>query len=761
MSSPTTSFEQLYQHPVDRTIELRNNYLTNRTPQLGFSNRLTPIAPKSAGNRTLVLCHEIQGIDHHQGQETDVGPVGLANMVRRHAKLSVTRNIQNAALSHDCDYSPRVVFRNDTGRIIERHPGIITEGCGVWGSERIEDQPSASPRRKPEQKFLAKFSKLTNDEDREQKAAGKIAGTYHVVYNFDTFNSYRKYESDDSIESNSPIEDDADYRSIIRNQKSNIQNQNDDDDDDDTDDDSNEPRSVILREFEEPNLNRRSVTSGPSSKFRRNSISPVGSLESETLASQSSENDESNSKHHRLCIQYYREIISPRIFKMHDMGFYNPGQLFNTMDVFEAEKLEEFIDFLIVDKLKLLNAIQALSVFSWHYRGNSPKLDRQIAVRNYQECLSLLPKSHVLSQRDHNTNYILQISHIANPEYFNGRIYMHFILLMFEILNPNTWVMNLGQSHISQIATYIEARERHIGREIHPLLVWNIAVIDTYALLSGGGGGHFIHWLVRTKNTLEHTYQFRSVDLATPQPLEIPDLGILPTPENILLFQNKVVIVAAKLGRLSRQNMQNLGTEQLPPPNSIPYQNFFNHLIQELHELQKKWNLAHLSDLREDFLQHNLSPHIYEIYVQSIALHAASIIFSLTCIWQNQRKTITERSAEEINAAVGRIMYLTDRHLKQLIKIHTETSSTGIRFGSLVFPLFLAGIEARDHTQKTYIAKQLQQFQIGAIGKNIRVFSDMLHHVYSVQRKCGMDENFSWQKLIQGSIYKNIIIFDY
>lgn len=121
---------------------------------------------------------------------------------------------------------------------------------------------------------------------------------------------------------------------------------------------------------------------------------------------------------------------------------------------------------------------------------------------------------------------------------------------------------------------------------------------------------------------------------------------------------------------------------------------------------------------------------------------------------------MSQRSAEEIDAAVNRIIFVTDRHLKQLVKSHKESSTTSVRFGSLVFPLFLAGIEARDHGQKMHIAKQLQQFQIGAIGKNVRVFSDMLHHVY-MQRKYSTDENFSWQKSIQESVYKNVIIFDY
>ena len=101
-------------------------------------------------------------------------------------------------LGHECDYNPRLSFRDDTPRVIEKISGG-TDGPGpVWN-------PRPAKRRRlnsSQDDLLPSFASLTNDEDRERKAEFRKPGTYHVVVNpesFTDFEDYREKSHDESF----------------------------------------------------------------------------------------------------------------------------------------------------------------------------------------------------------------------------------------------------------------------------------------------------------------------------------------------------------------------------------------------------------------------------------------------------------------------------------------------------------------------------------------------------------------------------------
>jgi len=97
-------------------------------------------------------------------------------------------------LGHTCDYNPRLFFKDDTPRVIERmglanpRRGSVWDLSGPWPF-----QPQSMNLQLED--LLPPFSALTNDEDRERKAKFRIAGSYHVIVNPSSFADYEEYKT--------------------------------------------------------------------------------------------------------------------------------------------------------------------------------------------------------------------------------------------------------------------------------------------------------------------------------------------------------------------------------------------------------------------------------------------------------------------------------------------------------------------------------------------------------------------------------------
>lgn len=118
---------------------------------------------------------------------------------------------QCGRLGHSCDYSPRLSFRDDTSRVVERMPDVFTAGSSVW-----DRQSSISARRRNTNGSLGgasptpsstesavddlpSFSQLVNDEDRHAKALNARPGTYTVIFRPESFANLPEYSEDPQV----------------------------------------------------------------------------------------------------------------------------------------------------------------------------------------------------------------------------------------------------------------------------------------------------------------------------------------------------------------------------------------------------------------------------------------------------------------------------------------------------------------------------------------------------------------------------------
>jgi hypothetical protein len=118
---------------------------------------------------------------------------------------------QCTRLGHHCDYSPRLAFRDDTPRVLERMQDVTIVASSVWDCQYTScfistvhaDFFSATSPSVTEVSTgstgaddLPPFAALTTDEEREKKAERSSPGTYNVVVNQDSFQHLPEYNDD-------------------------------------------------------------------------------------------------------------------------------------------------------------------------------------------------------------------------------------------------------------------------------------------------------------------------------------------------------------------------------------------------------------------------------------------------------------------------------------------------------------------------------------------------------------------------------------
>jgi hypothetical protein len=175
--------------------------------------------------------------------------------------------------------------------------------------------------------------------------------------------------------------------------------------------------------------------------------------------------------------------------------------------------------------LQLFHAIIAVSTFSSSHCNGYCTLE---ALQHYQQALPSL-QSSLRSATDISSD---------------GTLFTHFLLLIYEILAAEQWHECMWQQHLTQLLRILITRVELYGRERLPFLVWCLAVLDTYAVLTAGGNGELVVTLA--ENGI----------MPDPQQIVAP---LIPTEatetvglfEEVLSLAQKIVILAGKLGQLS------------------------------------------------------------------------------------------------------------------------------------------------------------------------------------------------------------------
>lgn len=179
-------------------------------------------------------------------------------------------------LGHRCDYNPRLSFKDDTPRVVEKMQQLTGQSNSVWDCllTRLYESQMANF---PKHDFLPPFSQLTNDDEREKKAEFRPPGSYNVIVTPDSFAGLDEYRASNEDTKSPASAGHRRTRSQLtcppspdneRSQSNNIP--------------MRDPQMVVLRVFED-NMKKMSTPSSPNSRLGPMSVTS-------TIASPSSGN---------------------------------------------------------------------------------------------------------------------------------------------------------------------------------------------------------------------------------------------------------------------------------------------------------------------------------------------------------------------------------------------------------------------------------------------------------------------------------------
>ncbi|KAL4996842.1 fungal-specific transcription factor domain-containing protein [Aspergillus recurvatus] len=479
---------------------------------------------------------------------------------------------QCARLGHVCDYQPRLCFRDDTRRVMERMPDVKTKGNVVW------DPAKNSPRRERintsgsiPYDLLPDFSRLTSDEDREKKAQGSAPGTYHVIVVPESFARLPEY-TDDALEivsSNpysSPLSEYSSYDPM----------------DDVTT--SEDPNVVFLSQFGDPRKQvypcRRSYTQSPESD--------LGSISAPTTMMYTPLQDISEDQiSESVDLETYGMALLDHFQNTVWMQLIPGGHGYLEANIFEQEAS---------NFPPLLHVMMAVSALSLVHQGNAHYMD---ALKYYDHALPSLQSSL------ENCDDVLS----------DGLFLTHFLLLIYQIaLTTSSNGPNLWLHHMSRLLQLSLLRHSVADRERYPLIIWLICHVDLYALFSGAGSGEYI------RAAIESHLLPGAESLLYPAGVEdnrVKYPGECITQPLATGLYRECFLLAARLGLLAAEVRA----------SKVPYMETMHRELESLRGgLRQLWNSQEVRFLMET--SRNQSSRSQHIFHQISVLFHTSLLFS-------------------------------------------------------------------------------------------------------------------------------------
>ncbi|KAI9674507.1 MAG: hypothetical protein M1817_001845 [Caeruleum heppii] len=582
---------------------------------------------------------------------------------------------QRPTCSHACDYNPRVTFRDDTPRVVDRYAG----GSSAW--ERQSSSREGSRSRSGDD-VLPPFSDLRTDEDRERKAESRQAGTFHVVAVPDSFSALPEYrDEDERSDADGGSEDDEEDEAIQAP-------------------DPMDPDVVILRRFEDvgrrpsTQASGRSLAASPaplsaglSQNLVRLTVSPRGT--DNEPSDQAIEAEDPNS----ALLKYYREVLSPQLVWTAATFSRRPSRasLVGRKDVFE-EEAPHF--------LPLWHSMMALSALSLAHQTGVQSLD---ALQHYQQALSL---QRTLSR--------------AEDICSDGALFANYVLLLYEIAAAEHDGHTLWQSHFTQLLRITLMRRERFGHEQHTYLVWCTCMIDTYALLGRSSKGGYVRTLMDMN--LLPTVQEQLPPLPEGGICHSNERNMLPS---VLCFNHHIVRLAAQLGQLARE-LHHEAEHGLVPNNRqnrvLLLRNGLQRALTEWPEcIPRDWHRGTMSTPA-------LPPRVRITFEHAFALHRACIIYAHTSMWPYQRGEADAMAEEEISQCSSAILNLCRNIVEHKRFQH--------RF--VMYPVFMAGFASPSAEDKMAALDLMSVLERDSLGRNAASMRQLLQAIYCEQNEAMM-----------------------
>ncbi|KAH8145606.1 uncharacterized protein LAJ45_10407 [Morchella importuna] len=455
-------------------------------------------------------------------------------------------------LQHDCDYTRRLSFRDDTNRVKQRNVEVSIVGSVVWDSQVSFSNPT--PQELADAKLLPPFSHLSNDEERELKAILNKPGTYHVILGPKSFencqDSETEGENDSSpcttpgIKSENRIEDEITWdlpnfgKRVWPNNTSYTDNESVITDDSET---------VFIRNFEDLSSPTNSKTSFH--KQEKRSFSPEASDNSRhsSLVGESSfHHSHATENEDAIYAAHYKRYISLHFMIIQEgfAGTWDDTQLLlDTPDIFERQSK---------NYPRLHEAMMALAAQNY---GRENGISNVKALERAQRALPVCEDMHV------------DIDALFST---------HFFLLVYEITAAELGGDCLWQSHLDQMVRILLSRSDSNTDDRQPFITWSLVVIDTHASLSANGNGALAEIL--EKNNLIPDAHF-----LIPPTLTRKKGGVSEIEKNAFVTamraNQKIILLGASMARLSR-GFRNEASGQILSPGQCDYR---QRKIEEIH----------------------------------------------------------------------------------------------------------------------------------------------------------------------------------
>ncbi|KAL4911671.1 hypothetical protein BDW62DRAFT_207221 [Aspergillus aurantiobrunneus] len=603
---------------------------------------------------------------------------------------------QCARLGHVCDYQPRLCFRDDTRRVIERMPDVKTKGNSVWDREDTPDllqsklglvAPYAnwyglilaakmSHRREHlatsdpnPNDLLPDFSKLTSDEDREKKAQGSVPGTYHVVVVPESFARLPEYtegasETAPSNPYSSPLSEYSSYDLV----------------DDVTT--SEDPNVVILNEFKDSRKqvypNRRSYTQSPESDLGPTSFSTT------------------------MIYSPLQDISENQISQSIDLEFYDMSLLDHFQNIVWMQLIPGGHDYLEANIFEqeasnfppLLHVMMALSALSLVRQGNAHYMD---VLQYYDEALPSIQSSL------ENCDDVLS----------DGLFLTHFLLLIYQIAftTPSNG-SNVWSHHMSRLLQLSLLRQSVAGQERYSLIIWLVCHVDLYALFSGSGTGEYVRMAIEGHLLPE------AECLLYPVGLEGSSVSVTHSEEydaqsTIMRIYRECFLVAIRLGLFAAEVRG----------SKVPH---MEHMYREIENLRatfrRLWNSHEVRIFVGNPLE--LSKRSQQSFHQLFVLLHTSLLFSCTILWRAQGVHLRIELEKEIQ-------HLTEAILQFVEQMVAQGRHNCPMF--LTFPLFLSGAATSSSDAKMRALELLASLGETELGYTAAMTGSMLQAVCETQ----------------------------
>ncbi|KAK2806917.1 hypothetical protein FQN51_005717 [Onygenales sp. PD_10] len=621
---------------------------------------------------------------------------------------------QCTRLGHDCDYSPRLSFRDDTARVKERMQDVSTAGNAVW-DPTSPGLAASSPNSSAGGDALPPFAFLTSDYEREMKAEAYSPGTYHVVVNQESFASLPEYcdESRSERTSSSPDIDTANGTRINHARKSRREKR------DSSATETGDPNVVILPKFEDSipiaspghwkaaRLSPSTSTSDSKSPAEIIDEAPfqelVDSFNHAYLdANQHGREDKRLLFHFRRVVwSHLVQTASP--FSSPDSGSRTaPGS-----DIFELEA-RTF--------RPLFHAMMAVSALSLSHQEKGQSI---AALQHYQETLPFLQTS-MRSHQDLSSD---------------GVFLTHFLLLIYEIAAAEPGGSNLWSHHLERLLRIFLMRNEVFETEQFPFVIWWVCYIDLYALFSGAGTGEFVRTVLKNDMIPAprfHLYPLGANGMSIIYPQE---RDILPT---ILQLNHDIFVLAARLGLLASECRREsvsisptYGNTGQPYPTQLEADRE-KRLFAIQQSLRHLWESSNAAILEQQMDM--LPSRSKELLQLSTTLFHACFIYSYTSMWPNQLLETGGGPALEISQRATAILHVASSII--------NADRFDLRF--IVFPLFMAGVASSSGSQKMLAVDLLSSIEANeSVGRNVTTTRHVLQIVYQRQTEGYMQRGHS------------------